>query len=167
MRYPEECGGTYEEEKAWIEKANADPRGVVLVCLVEGTIAGTCRLSFGKRLKTRHRAGAAIGLTRAYWGQGIGTRMFQEMIRLAQADPAVRDDLTRPLTPKGLADRRQAAAGQRISPPLPSGSGRTSSTSSPAGSAFRRCGTGTGPPWNRFWRTTGARPWPWAATAPP
>ena len=35
-------------------------------------------------MKTRHRASVAIGLLKEYWNQGIGTRMFREMIRIAE-----------------------------------------------------------------------------------
>ena len=35
-------------------------------------------------MKTRHRVRVAIALLRAYWNQGIGTRLFQEMIRMAE-----------------------------------------------------------------------------------
>ena len=38
-------------------------------------------------MKTRHRANVAIALLKAYWNQGIGTRLFQELIRIALARP--------------------------------------------------------------------------------
>ena len=37
-----------------------------------------------KDCKTRHRADVAISLIQKYWGRGIGTAMFEEMIRLAK-----------------------------------------------------------------------------------
>ena len=37
-----------------------------------------------KSIKTGHRAAVAIALLKDYWNQGIGTRMFQEMIRIAE-----------------------------------------------------------------------------------
>ena len=36
-------------------------------------------------MKTKHRAIVAIALLSEYWNQGIGTRMFQELIRLAES----------------------------------------------------------------------------------
>ncbi len=36
------------------------------------------------KIKTRHRANVAIALRSEFWNQGIGTKMFQEMIRLAE-----------------------------------------------------------------------------------
>ena len=37
-------------------------------------------------LKTRHRATVAIALLKEYWNLGIGTRMFEELIRIAEAN---------------------------------------------------------------------------------
>ena len=35
-------------------------------------------------MKTRHRAVVAIALLKEFWHQGIGTRLFQELIRIAE-----------------------------------------------------------------------------------
>lgn len=40
-------------------------------------------------MKIRHRANVGIALLREFWNQGIGTRMFQEMIRLAESREGV------------------------------------------------------------------------------
>ena len=58
----------------------------MLVCLVEEKVAGNCEIVWKNGLKTRHRASVAIALLKEFWGQGIGTRMFQEMIRIAEAN---------------------------------------------------------------------------------
>lgn len=85
LRYPEECGKyTYEGEKALFERLNASQEDAMLVCIVDGKVAGSCQISFHQRLKTKHRASVAIALLREFWGQGIGTRLFQEMIGIAQ-----------------------------------------------------------------------------------
>ncbi len=85
LRCPEECGKyTYEVEKAYFEKANADPNIAMFLCLVDGKLAGNCEIDFNSRIKTRHRASVGIGLLSEFWNQGIGTRMFQELIRLAE-----------------------------------------------------------------------------------
>lgn len=85
LRYPEECGKyTYEGEKALFERLNASQEAAMLVCIVDGKVAGSCQISFHQRLKTKHRASVAITLLREFWNQGIGTRMFLEMIRIAE-----------------------------------------------------------------------------------
>ncbi len=85
MRYPEEWeSNTYETEKAVLDRANASQDEAMLVCLVDGRIAGVCQIVFNSRIKTRHRASVAVSILKEFWNQGIGTRMFQEMIRLAR-----------------------------------------------------------------------------------
>lgn len=88
LRYPEECGKyTPEGEKAVFDRFNAADNEAMLVCVVDGKIAGNSHISWSKNIKTRHRASVAIALLREYWNQGIGTRLFEEMIRIAEADP--------------------------------------------------------------------------------
>ena len=85
MNYPEETSRyTPEGEKALFERVNASDYESMLVCLVDGLVAGNCMITFNNRIKTRHRAGVAIAIKREYWGQGIGTRLMQEMIRIAE-----------------------------------------------------------------------------------
>ena len=87
LRYPEECGKyTPEGEKALFDRVNASENEAMLVCLVEGRVAGNCQIVWKTGIKTRHRAAVAIALLREYWNQGIGTRMFREMIRIAEAN---------------------------------------------------------------------------------
>ena len=85
LRYPEECGKyTAEGEKALFDRVNNSDNEAMLVCLVEGKIAGNCQISWSNGIKTRHRAAVAIALLSEDWNQGIGTRLFQELIRIAE-----------------------------------------------------------------------------------
>ncbi len=85
LRYPEECCKyTPEGEKALFDRINASENEAMLVCLVEGKVAGNCQIVWKTGIKTRHRAAVAIALLKDYWNQGIGTRMFQELIRIAE-----------------------------------------------------------------------------------
>ena len=87
LRYPEECGKyTYEGEKALFDRINDSDNEAMLVCIIDGKVAGNCQIAWKTSLKTRHRASVAIALLKDYWGQGIGTRMFEEMIRIAEAN---------------------------------------------------------------------------------
>ena len=90
LRYPEECGRyTPEKEKQLFDAVNADPLQAMLVCIVEGRLAGNCQIMMTNRIKTRHRASVAIALLKEFWGQGIGTRFFEELIRIAEQNPEV------------------------------------------------------------------------------
>ena len=85
LRYPEECGKyTPEGEKALFDRINESDHEAMLICLVEGKVAGNCQIVWTKGMKTRHRATVAIALLKEFWNQGIGTRLFQEMIRIAE-----------------------------------------------------------------------------------
>ena len=88
LRYPEECGKyTAEGEKAFVDRINASDNEAMLVCLVDGKVAGNCQITWKKSIKEGHRASVAIALLKDYWGQGIGTLLFQEMIRIAEENP--------------------------------------------------------------------------------
>ena len=81
LAYPEERQGmTVEKEAAFIGRMTQDENCLFLVCEVEGRVAGCCQVDFQTRMKTAHRGTVAIGLRKAYWGLGIGTAMFREMI---------------------------------------------------------------------------------------
>ena len=84
VRYPEECGKyTAEGEKVLFEKKNASPNEAMIMCVVDGKVVGNCEINFFQGMKTRHRASIGIALIGDFWNQGIGTRMFPEMVRSA------------------------------------------------------------------------------------
>ena len=85
LKYPEEYDAfTIEMERDFIRAVNDPQHGVMLTCLVDGKIAGNCQVMFRSGMKERHRASVAVGLLKEYWNLGIGTKMFEEMIRVAR-----------------------------------------------------------------------------------
>lgn len=84
LRYPEECTMTVEQERAFLRRSLQDPNTVMILCEVNGKIAGNCNLARHNKLKTRHRASIGIALMREFWGLGIGTAMFEEMFCLGK-----------------------------------------------------------------------------------
>lgn len=94
LRYPEECSKyTAEKEKALIDRMNAASNEAMLVCTVEGRLAGNCQINWSQGIKTRHRASVAIALLKEFWGQGIGTEFFKEMIRIAEENEILQMEL--------------------------------------------------------------------------
>ena len=89
LRTPGECTMTKEQEQIWISGVRSAPNKVAILCQVEGKIAGNCEIVFHTRMKLKHRASIGISLLREFWNLGIGTAMFQEMIRLAKAWPGI------------------------------------------------------------------------------
>ena len=87
VRYPEECDKyTPEDEKKLFDRLNASDSDAMLVCIVDGKVAGNCHVMWSRSIKTKHRARIGIALLREFWNQGIGTMMFREMIRIAEAN---------------------------------------------------------------------------------
>ena len=85
IRYPEECTETLEQEAAFLQKTLDSDLNMMIVCEVDGKIAGNCALMLHGRLKTKHRAGVAIAITQEYWGLGIGSAMFEELVAAARS----------------------------------------------------------------------------------
>ena len=91
MRYPEEYADyTLERERELLRRACEAEEQMMIACLVEGSIAGNCQIVFRSGLKDRHRASVAIALRREFWGLGIGTALFRELIRAAKSRGCVR-----------------------------------------------------------------------------
>ena len=85
LRYPEECGKyTAEGEKALFDRVNAASNEAMPVCIVDGKLVGNCQIVWKDGIKTRHRASLAIALLKEYWGLGIGTRFFEELLKIAE-----------------------------------------------------------------------------------
>ena len=90
LRYPEECGKyTTEGEKRFIDNMNSADNQAMLVCIVEGRLVGNCQITWTKSIKTRHRASIGIALMKDYWNLGIGTKFFEELTRIAEANPDI------------------------------------------------------------------------------
>lgn len=93
MRTPEECTMTVQQEADLLQNINDSGDTVMIVCEIDGKLAGNCKLAFGSRVRNRHRASVAIALPKEYWGLGIGTAMFEEMIALSKAWGALQMEL--------------------------------------------------------------------------
>lgn len=89
LRCPEEISMTVEREESFLRGVVESPDDCMILCEVDGCIAGNCHLQFNGRIKTRHICSVAIALRKAYWGNGIGTAMFVEMEALARAHGGV------------------------------------------------------------------------------
>lgn len=84
LRLPEEVTMSVEQEEGFIQSINQSENNYMILCEVDGQYAGNCHLQLLTKAKIRHRGSVAIGLSQAFWGMGIGTFMFEEMIRLAR-----------------------------------------------------------------------------------
>ena len=84
LRSPEECTLTVAEEEKFLSRFPADPNAVMILCFVNGILAGNCQIVRKNKIKNRHRASIGIALKQQFWGLGIGTALFEEMIAIAE-----------------------------------------------------------------------------------
>ena len=60
---------------------------IVLIALKNEQIIARAELEGYYKARIRHRAKFSISVKKEYWNQGIGTRMFRELIRIAEENP--------------------------------------------------------------------------------
>jgi len=84
IRTPEECTMTLEQEENYIRNLIEKDAELCICCFIDGKLAGNCSLRPHRRIKTKHRASIGIALLREFWGLGIGTAMFEEMIAIGK-----------------------------------------------------------------------------------
>ena len=84
LRSPDEYDLTIEAEQRFLQNMLDSETNVMIVCTVDGKIAGNCQISRKSRQKNRHRGTIGIALVQEFWGLGIGTAMFEELISVAK-----------------------------------------------------------------------------------
>lgn len=85
LREPEDCQRySIEGEEKFINGSLENPWQLMLVCEVDGVIAGNCQIDFNGKVKLHHRANIGIALLKDYWEQSIGSKMFEAMITAAK-----------------------------------------------------------------------------------
>lgn len=57
---------------------------LMIICEMDGQIIGNSQLVFNTSFKTRHRATVMISLLQDYWGLGIGSILFEEMLNISK-----------------------------------------------------------------------------------
>lgn len=83
LRYPEECTEDVPGETRFLEAICQSPNSAMLVCVVDGVLAGNVALQGNTRLKIRHRGSLALAVRKDYWGLGIATMLMETAISLA------------------------------------------------------------------------------------
>lgn len=87
-RYPEEWENvSVESEEKWIKNGCDSPNTLRISCYIDEEVVGNCEINFRTGKKTSHRATLAIAILKPYWGLGIGSAMFEELMATAEAHP--------------------------------------------------------------------------------
>lgn len=84
LRYPDECDLDIASERAFLQNMLDSENSVMLFCTVDGKLAGSCQIDRKKWRKNRHRGSVGVALVREFWGLGIGTAMFAELLAIAR-----------------------------------------------------------------------------------
>ena len=85
IRYPEECLTDIKAEEDFLSGISRSETNMMILCVIDGQVIGNCHLWYTPRIKLRHRGEIAIALLKQYWGLGIGSAMFEEMVAQAKS----------------------------------------------------------------------------------
>src|SRR5678816_3580569 len=80
---PAEFVATAAEEGGFIQRLSERANCLLLLALVEGQAVGFLAAMGGERNRLRHSALLALGVLRAFWSQGVASRMLDEAISWA------------------------------------------------------------------------------------
>lgn len=75
---------TVANEESWIKKRREADNELVIACYVDGKPVGSCDITFYDGRKNYHRAGIGISIVKKYWNLGIGSAMFEELLKAAK-----------------------------------------------------------------------------------
>lgn len=84
LRTPEEITMTVDEEAKFLETFQHSDTKVMILCIVDGKLAGNCQIARKNKKKTCHRGSIGIALVQEFWNLGIDTTMFEELIAIAK-----------------------------------------------------------------------------------
>lgn len=85
LTYPDESTLTPEQESQHLAEKAASAKGIEIVALVDGHMAGTAGVeAIGSQEKVRHRADFGIGVLKEYWGLGLGKALTEACIACAR-----------------------------------------------------------------------------------
>ncbi|MBQ8837001.1 MAG: GNAT family N-acetyltransferase [Clostridia bacterium] len=83
-REPEEALIPLESEIQFLRNISDSANDLMIACEINGKIIGNCNISRNSSARTKHRASVGIAIFKEYWGLGIATAMFNELIRIAK-----------------------------------------------------------------------------------
>ena len=75
---------TVESEEKFINNVRESRNTLFIACYADDVIAGNCDITFKTGSKTSHIATVGIALQKEYWNIGIGSAMFNELMKAAE-----------------------------------------------------------------------------------
>src|SRR5688572_15457979 len=80
---PDEFSKTEDEEKAWVDALNDNPRELLLVAEVEGRIVGNIDFHIAKRRRLAHSGEFGMSVQPGWRSRGIGNVLLGSLIEWA------------------------------------------------------------------------------------
>ncbi len=85
LRYPDEWTLSEEKEREILGNLLENERGIMMVAVVDGKVAGNCSLNaIGYARRVLHRSSLAIAIKKEYWNLGIGHAMIDYLTDLGK-----------------------------------------------------------------------------------
>jgi RimJ/RimL family protein N-acetyltransferase len=91
---PGERKRSIEEEREWIRNILASGHSMIFVVEHEGELVGMLGAIGSSVRRQKHRAHVMVGILQKYTGQGIGTKLFQQLEQWAREKGLARLELT-------------------------------------------------------------------------
>lgn len=91
---PGERKTTIEQQQRFVERISADEYSMFFVAEVDGKLVGFIGAMGSHLERTKHAARLVLGVLEAYQGQGIATRLFQQVFEWAEEKSISRLELT-------------------------------------------------------------------------
>ena len=85
LSYPDENSFNAEQEADFLKEKTDSANEIEIVAIVDGEIVGSAGIeAIGAKYKVRHRADLGIGISKDYWGLGLGKALMNACIECAK-----------------------------------------------------------------------------------
>ncbi|MBQ7605479.1 MAG: GNAT family N-acetyltransferase [Firmicutes bacterium] len=85
LSYPDENSFNAEQEADFLKEKTDSANEIEIVAIVDGEIVGSAGIeAIGTKYKVRHRADLGIGISKDYWGLGLGKALMNACIECAK-----------------------------------------------------------------------------------
>lgn len=85
LSYPDENSFNAEQEADFLKEKADSANEIEIVAIVDGEIVGSAGIeAIGAKYKVRHRADLGIGISKDYWGLGLGKALMNACIECAK-----------------------------------------------------------------------------------
>lgn len=85
LSYPDENSFNAEQEADFLKEKTDSDNEIEIVAVVDGEIVGSAGIeAIGAKYKVRHRADLGLGISKDYWGLGLGKALMNACIECAK-----------------------------------------------------------------------------------